>query len=399
MIHQTVVVESFQPQAPNAEVSVQVSKMLERLPAIEERLERAKKIVIKVNLGVPVSQHYMGRPVDYVDPAVLKGLVSFVRGRTNAHVLVGDGTVGISAAKAAQERGHRAIIEEAGFQFVDLHCPPFIRFNVPRPAMFRWYELSSILADVDLFVSVQKMKSHHLGGVTLSIKNLFGLPPGQLYGAPKVTLHSTIRLPGVLADLTQLFAPEICLIDGIVGCNYVEWCQAGADPVASGVLVAGNNPVATDAVAARIMGADPEARRGTSPFLRADNHIQLASSLGLGSVTSEDIDLVGEMPSDRKPFTIMGAAEPEGFPEMERQRQEQCKQAQWYFDDRDRLAQEYLDEFVVLGKGKTLLHLPIEELDIGAFYGTIAAEGLELYEVFTKLVQAEEAELREPYES
>jgi len=397
MAHQTVVIESCDPKASNAEISARVASMLGKLPAIDERLQRAKRIFIKVNLGVAKSQFYRDRPIDYVDPAVFEGLAAFMRGRTHAQVLVGDATAGIATSDAARERGHMAIIEEAGFQFADLHCPPFARFNVAKPTMFRWYELSSALRNTDLFISIAKMKSHHLCGVTLTIKNLFGLPPGPIYGVPRGTLHSPIRLPGILADLTQLFTPEICLIDGIVGCNYAEWCSMGGDPVASDILIAGDNPVATDAIAAKFMGVDPEALRGTPPFLLSENHIQLASSLGLGSVKPADIDLVGDMPSERKPFSVKGAAELETFPEIERQRQEVCKLAQWYFNDRVRFAREYLDEVVCLGNNKVILHAPVGKMHSQTFFRAISAEGIGLNETFIKLVQAEEAELREPY--
>ena len=340
----------------------------------------------------------MGRPFTYVDPAVLAGLATFIRGRTDALVLVGDGTDHYTPVQAAQAHGHLAIIEQAGFQFVDLHLAPYTRFNVPHPAMFRGYELSSELEDIDLFISLAKLKAHHLCGVTLSMKNLFGLPPGPIWGSPRGSLHSPVRLPRVLADLTQLFPPGICLIDGLIGCNYAEWHGQGGDPVASGVLIAGDNPVATDATAARFMGVDPEARRGMTPFLRADNHVRLASEMGLGPVKSVDIDLIGDMPVGRKPFTIEGASEPETFPEMEKQRQEACRLARWYFDERDHFGNQYLDQSIVLGHDKVLMHHPLgEQVDVSEFFSALRSEGVEFYETFVKLVRAEEDELREPY--
>jgi uncharacterized protein (DUF362 family) len=394
MTRHTVVIERCEPQTPNEAVSVQVAEMLARLPGIDERLRRAQRIFVKLNLGISEAPSYMGRPFDCVDSAIFAGLAAFLRPRTGAQVLVGDGSDWIAPADAARERGHMEIVEEAGFRFVDLHQPPRARFEVPSPAMFRWYELSSALQDIDLFVSVAKMKSHRLCGVTLAMKNLFGLPPGPVYGSPRGTLHSAVRLPGILADLTQLFAPGICLIDGIVGSNYREW---HGDPVASGILIAGDNAVATDATAARFMGVDPEAPRGTVPFLRADNHIRFASSLGLGPVRGTDIDLLGDMPSERKPFSIAGAAEPGTFLQAERGRGKHCRLARWYFDDRERFVREYLDQAVILGKDRVLLHVPVAEVTIQTVYGVLQREGLEFLEVFAKLVQAEEAELREPY--
>jgi uncharacterized protein (DUF362 family) len=395
MTRHTVVIEPCVPETANEEVATKVTAMLGKLPGIEERLARARRIFVKLNIGVRSSPNYLGRPYTNVDSPVFAGLAAFLRERTEAQVLVGDGCDGIAPAEAARERGHMAIVEESGFEFVDLRQPPYARFVLPNPAMFRWYELSAALQDVDLFVSVAKMKSHHLCGVTLSMKNLFGLPPGPVYGSPRfASLHSAIRLPRILADLNGLFRPEICLIDGIVGANYAEW---GGDPVTPGVLIAGDNPVATDATAARFMGVDPEAPRGTPPFLRADNHIRLAADVGLGSAKGADIDLVGEMPMWRKPFTIAGAAEPETFAQAERGRVEVCRIARQFFDDRDRYVRAYAGEAIMMDRDRVLLHAPVGEMTFPTIFGALGSDPIKYLEVFLKLVQEEEAELRAPY--
>jgi len=60
-----------------------------------------------------------------------------------------------------------------------------------------------------------------------------------------------------------------------------------------GILVAGTNPVCTDAVATALMGYDPRAPRGTAPFLRGDNGLLIAESLGLGSADLGKIEVRG----------------------------------------------------------------------------------------------------------
>jgi uncharacterized protein (DUF362 family) len=49
-----------------------------------------------------------------------------------------------------------------------------------------------------------------------------------------------------------------------------------------GVLIAGTNCVATDAVAMAVMGYDPMADKGTAPFANADNMLHIGESLGVG---------------------------------------------------------------------------------------------------------------------
>jgi hypothetical protein len=163
-------------------------------------------------------------------------------------------------------------------------------------------------------------------------------------------------------------------------------------------LIAGDNPVATDATAARFMGVDPEAQRGTPPFLRADNHIRLASDLGLGSTKLADIDLIGEMPSQRRSFTVEGAAEPETFSQAEQARREVCHLAQHYFEDRKRYVQAYAGEAVIISKDQVVLHGPVGEINLQAIVKALGGgDPFKGYEAFAKLVQEEETELREPY--
>ncbi|HQH72908.1 MAG TPA: hypothetical protein PK360_12595, partial [bacterium] len=68
----------------------------------------------------------------------------------------------------------------------------------------------------------------------------------------------------------------------------------GIKPVAPGVMIAGLNPVSTDAVGLAVMGyPDPRAERGTTPFENGDNHLLLAERAGLGTADLSQIDVRG----------------------------------------------------------------------------------------------------------
>jgi len=73
------------------------------------------------------------------------------------------------------------------------------------------------------------------------------------------------------------------------------WCSQAADIhfTAPGLLIAGRNPVSTDAVATAIMGYDPRAARLTHPFDHGDNFLLLAERAGLGSADLSQIDVRG----------------------------------------------------------------------------------------------------------
>ena len=139
----TVVIERCEAKTANEEVITKVGEMLSQLPGIDDRLKQAKRIFIKLNLGVPGCTTYRNRPIDYTDPAVYEGVAAFLEGKTTCHHLAGDGTDGNTPTEAARQRGHMEVAEKYNHQFVNLHQPPFKRFAISKPAMFRWYDLSA----------------------------------------------------------------------------------------------------------------------------------------------------------------------------------------------------------------------------------------------------------------
>jgi uncharacterized protein (DUF362 family) len=98
------------------------------------------------------------------------------------------------------------------------------------------------------------MKTHHWVGATLSMKNLFGVVPGGVYGWPKNALHWA-GIAESIADLHSVFPRAFTLVDAIVGMEGNGPIQGVPKPM--GVLVAGADPVAVDATCCRLMRLDP----------------------------------------------------------------------------------------------------------------------------------------------
>ncbi|HXH83579.1 MAG TPA: DUF362 domain-containing protein, partial [Candidatus Tectomicrobia bacterium] len=118
----------------------------------------------------------------------------------------------------------------------------------------RLYLPQTVLA-AELFVSMPKLKTHHWAGVTLSMKNLFGIVPGAIYGWPKNPLHWAGIEQSILDLNSTLPRPQLSIVDGIVGMEGNGPIQGR--PKAAGVLIFGADPVAVDATATRVMGLEP----------------------------------------------------------------------------------------------------------------------------------------------
>ncbi|MCP4245507.1 MAG: hypothetical protein GY778_00515, partial [bacterium] len=84
---------------------------------------------------------------------------------------------------------------------------------------------------------------------------------------------------------------DLSIIDGIHA-QAVNMGTSGL-PLSPGLLVAGSNPVSTDAVGAALMGFDPMADRGQVPFEYCDSHLKLAEDAGIGSRDLSRIEVAG----------------------------------------------------------------------------------------------------------
>jgi uncharacterized protein (DUF362 family) len=198
----------------------------------------------------------------------------------------------------------------------------YSRFMVPGGGIiFPGYDLNHSYEDCDVFVSLAKLKEHAATGVTLSMKNVYGTTPITIYGQdagvdePSIRPHggrgnvmhfasrppsksapqqidltmpkdAGFRLPRIIAELNSARVVNLAVIEGIktaTGCetNYgnPNRPQAAINP---GVIIAGTNAVATDAVAMTVMGFDPLAEKGKAPFARCDSTLQFGEQLGIG---------------------------------------------------------------------------------------------------------------------
>ena len=149
------------------------------------------------------------------------------------------------------------VLRDAGARYVNLNNDA-VR---PIAAASQYTRLGSLhlpvtVLEADLLVSMPKLKTHHWAGATLSMKNLFGIMPGSIYGWPKNTLHWQGIEQSILDINATLPVPRFNIVDGIIGMEGNGPIQGV--PRKSGVLVFGADPVAVDATAARLMGLEPQ---------------------------------------------------------------------------------------------------------------------------------------------
>lgn len=208
----------------------------------------------------------------------------------------------------------------------------YYRFVVPDGGLiFPAFDLNHAYDETDVFMSMAKLKNHATCGVTLAMKNIFGITPASIYGddagvdepnekptkgrmevchigkrQPSKCSPSEIdsassrspeyRMPRITAALTAARPIHISFIDGIETMTGGEgpWIRNKLAHATPGVLILGTNPVTTDTVATAVMGYNPRAERGVAPFTKCDNTLLLAESLGVGTADLQQIEVAGE---------------------------------------------------------------------------------------------------------
>ena len=134
------------------------------------------------------------------------------------HVFVAEGPGHCrDALLVLEQSGLGEVLDESRLEFVDLNHDE-VEFvpNRLRQSSLPQLALPASLRRADLIVSLPKLKTHHWAGVTLSLKNLFGVMPGIVYGWPKNVLHYAGIGQSIL-DIAAAVRPHLAIVDGIVG--------------------------------------------------------------------------------------------------------------------------------------------------------------------------------------
>jgi len=317
-----------------------MQRMFDQLGGLE-RLVKGKTVAIKVNMtGGAIYRlgHAPAEDTHYTHPRVIAATVYLI-GRAGARrIRILESCWSTSAPLEEfmlqanwEPRGFLSVAPRVEFENTNYlgRGRNYVRLATPKGGhMFRAFDLNHSYADCDVFVSLAKMKDHVTAGVTLSMKNCFGITPVTIYGDgagidepsiephggrgimhdgkrqpsrsapgendPKSPREETYRVPRIVADLVAARPIDLAIVEGVRSMAGGEgpWVKPSR-AVSPGVLVAGTNPVATDAVCMAVMGYDPMAVRRTAPFEKCDSTLQLAEELGVGPRDLKRIEVVG----------------------------------------------------------------------------------------------------------
>jgi uncharacterized protein (DUF362 family) len=260
----------------------QYSQELDQILAAALRLfpinVRGKTVVLKPNLV----DYAPGDAINTHPLLVLAAAESFRRMGAK-HVIVAEGPGHQRDTQLVLlQSGYRQFLQDEKIRFVDLNRDELIRTPLHADYMgMKSLWLPRAVLEADFLVSMPKIKTHHWAGVTLSMKNMFGVVPGARYGWPKNILHWKGIQESIL-DLCATVPIHLVIADGIVAMEGNGPLNGTPRPI--GKIVLADDPVAADETCARLMGFEP------SRIV----HIREGSRF-LGNASRALIDQVGEM--------------------------------------------------------------------------------------------------------
>ena len=229
------------------------------------------KVLIKVNL-ITTKTWDTGATTDpVVVEAIIKKLADLP---VKVYVVESDATM-TNADKAFEVTGMKEMCKRNGIQCLNLrHEKEKTKINIQNGETLKKITVPKIVTE-SAIISAAKLKTHMATGVTLGMKNMFGLLPDKF----KLKYHRK-GISKVIVDINTAIRPVLTVVDGFVG-------MEGRGPVRGNsvqmdLIIAGKDVVATDSTSCRVMGIDPHKIQ----------HIKRAYEKGLGNI--DDIDLVGE---------------------------------------------------------------------------------------------------------
>lgn len=239
---------------------------------------KGKRILLKPNL-VETKQN---APHINTHPLVVRAVAEAFLHLGAAAVMVGEGPGHRrDTLQILEEAGLADVLYEDRIPFINLNDRTgFSQPNAGQQTSLPTLIFPDIFQEIDWIVSIAKLKTHHWAGVTLSMKNLFGVLPGLYYGWPKNVLHHA-GIHESIVDISATLRPHFAIVDGIIG-------MEGDGPImgtpkSAGVIVMGRNLPAVDATSARLMGINPH----KIPYLKR-------SSNWLGPIHERHIHQRGE---------------------------------------------------------------------------------------------------------
>lgn len=228
----------------------------------------------------------------------LRSLVSTLKQMGATHITVAERSgPGDPTRVVIEKKGVFVLAKELGFDIINLQEMGTEGWIHIHPKDSHWrdgFHFPRVYLEAESIVQTCCLKTHAYGGhFTLSLKNSVGMVPRD--GYPYMSeLHSSPYQRQMIAEINTAYSPDLIVLDGVEA--FVNGGPARGTRVEAGLVLAGNDRVAIDAVGVailRLLGTTREVSQG--PIFGLEQ-IARAADLGLGVRSPDQISLVADDP-------------------------------------------------------------------------------------------------------
>ena len=245
----------------------QMTMALMEAAKVADRIPAGASVALKPNLvtaGTPESGAT-------THSGVLSGCIEYLQGHGVGEISVIEGSwVGAETGRAMRACGYDKVCQRYDVPFFDLKRDKTGRVSTALRPM----EICRRALDTGYLINLPVLKGHCQTRMTCALKNLKGCLPDQ----EKRRFH-TEGLNRPIAALAAALKPQLTIVDNI--CGDLDF-EEGGNPVYTGRMYLGFDPVQLDAYGCRLMGLP----------LSEVPYIGLAEQFGAGSTSLEEGDIL-----------------------------------------------------------------------------------------------------------
>jgi len=229
--------------------------------------EKFTSVILKVNLRY----YWDSSTGETTDPRVVSGIIDYIRGgcEDGVDIIIAEADASAMRTKYAFGMlGYEKLARKKSVKLLNLcECKKVEKEVTVNNRKFA-LPIAQPMLDADLLINVPKLRTHRLTNISCSLKNLFG----AIAIPRKIVYHP--HLNEVIVGINKLIKPQLTIVDGVT--------VLGKTPIKMGLVLASEDQLAVDHIAAKIMGYNPKRIK----------HLSVAEREGVGIVN--DIEVVGQ---------------------------------------------------------------------------------------------------------
>ncbi len=235
------------------DINQATNQLFTELGGLNQFIQPGQKVLLKVNL-------LMKKPPEAAvttHPALVEAVVNQV------HALGAKTIIADSPGGPFTKSWLKGIYRETGMEEVAQRTGAELNWNFnqqnyayPEGKILKQITLAQIIKEVDVIISLAKLKTHGFTIYTGAVKNLFGTIPGLLKADYHLRMSNVKDFSEMLVDIAELVRPQLTIMDAVIA-------MEGAGPSAGdlkevGLLAASTNPHALDLAFCHLIGLDPK---------------------------------------------------------------------------------------------------------------------------------------------